>query len=111
MCARREYFDDRRPQRGDQGGNVLQLVAGDALLQIRKDGLRRFDADIGQQQAALELFEDLRIDLAAAEQVGQIVGEPGIAAIELGAQAPEEALFSSGFAGLAGSWPARSVFV
>jgi len=30
-----------------------------------------FDADIGGEQAAFELFQDLRVDLAAAKQIGR----------------------------------------
>ena len=88
--------------------DVGELLARDARAQSVEDVLGRLDADVRAEQARLELLEDLRIDLAAAEQVGQIVGEPGVAAIEAAAQALEEAGPLVGGAGLSdgvgGTW-------
>ena len=65
-------------------------LAGDAPAQVLEDALRRLDADIGAEQPRLELLEDRRIDLASLEQLREVVGEPGVAAVEPLAQAPEE---------------------
>ena len=52
-------------------------------------------------QTRLELLEDRAVDLAPLEQLGQIGGEPGVAAVQAPAQAPEEAgtLLAGGFLG------------
>src|SRR4029077_2439931 len=85
-----EDIDDGRAQRLYQSGDVRQLVARHAFLQVRQDVLCRFDADIGHEQAAFELIQNLRVDLASAEQVREVVGEPRRAPVELAAQALEK---------------------
>ena len=50
------------------------------------------DADVGRDQACLELIEHRVVDLAAGDQVREVVGEPRVAAVQLGAHAREPAL-------------------
>ncbi len=85
-----EDVRDGRPQGCYQCRNVGELVACHPPLQVREDLLRRLDADVRHQQTALELVEDFGVDLAAAEQVRQIVGQPRRATVELAAQPVEE---------------------
>ena len=88
---RREDLEHRGTQRAEQGLQVAEFLALHALAQRAEDLLGRLDADVGRDQARLEFVEDLVVDLAARQQVGQVVGEPGVAAIELGPQAGDEA--------------------
>src|SRR5262249_10588206 len=73
-----------------QRASVGELLAGHALAQLRQDPLGRLDADVGSDEARLELFEDRGIDLPTTQQVGEIVGEPGIATVEAAAEAADE---------------------
>ena len=81
-----------RAQRGEQRVQVAEFLALHAAAQRAQDLLGGLDADVGGDQARLEFVEDVLVDLAAGQQVGEVVGEPGIAAVELGPHAGEPAL-------------------
>ena len=61
------------------------------LAQPVEDALRRLDADVGGDQARLELIEHRVVDAAAGQQVREVVGQPRVAAVELLAQPLEQA--------------------
>ena len=82
LRAGRENLDDAAAQRRDQRLDVGELLARHALAQLVQNVLLASHADVGGDQARLELLEDRRIDLPTAQQVRQIVAEPGIAAVE-----------------------------
>jgi len=88
---RADDVEQRLAQRVEQCVEVAEFLARHLAAQVVEDLLRGLDADVGTDQARLEFVEDGIVDLAARQQVGEVVGEPGIAAIELGAQPREEA--------------------
>ena len=63
-------------QRRDQRVDVVEFLARDLAAQFLEDVLRGLDADVGGQQARLELVEDFGIDLSTGHEVGEIVGQP-----------------------------------
>ena len=75
----------------DQRLEVAQFVACHALRKPPSDLPGGLDAHVRADQSGLQFVEDGVIDPAARKQVGEIVGEPGVAAIQLRAQAREEA--------------------
>ena len=64
-----------------------------ATLRRRSSRMRSggFDADVGGDQPRLQLVENRVVDAPARQQVREVVGQPRIAAIELLAQALEQA--------------------
>src|SRR4029077_4245864 len=82
-------------------GDVGELPPGHAPAQVLEDALGRLHPDVGGEETRLELLEDRAVDLAPLEQLGQIGGEPGVAAVQAPAQAPEQAgaLLAGGFLG------------
>ena len=97
--------DDARAQRADERLGIGELLARHAAAQLLEDAPARLHADVGADQPRLELIEDGRIDLAAPQQVREVDGEPGIAAVQAVAQAAQEsrALVGGGFRWLGGT--------
>ncbi len=74
----------------EQRVHVVQFLARHALAQLLENSARGLGAHIGGDQAGLEFVEDVRIDLAAGQQFGEVGGEPGGTHVQLGAQALEK---------------------
>jgi len=68
----------------------VRLLARDARAQLRQDALGRLHTHVRRDEARLELLQDRRIDLAPLEEVGEISGEPGIAAVQTLAHTADE---------------------
>ena len=66
------------------------------LRRSLEDPLGRRHADVGGEQARLELVEDLGVDLAAGQQLGEVAGQERAAAAEARPQPPEEAAHAGG---------------
>ena len=98
-----EQLRDRFAQRIDQRIDVTELLACDSPAQLIEQQLRGLDSDVRAEQACLEFIEDFRIDLPTAEQVAEIVGQPGARLVERAAQPFEKAflLFALGHLGIA----------
>ena len=77
-------------QRRDELVDVVELLARHFLAQLFEDVLRGLDADVGREQARLELVEHLGVDLAAGDEIGEVVREPGTRPVDLRAHAREE---------------------
>ena len=86
-----EDLHDTLAQSVTQRASVGELLASHARAQLRQDPLGGLDADVRSDEARLELFQDRGIDLPSPQQVGEVVGEPGIAAVQAVAQATDEA--------------------
>ena len=63
--------DHRLAQRREQRIDVAEFLARDAPVQIAEDARGGLDADVGADQARLEIVEDLGIDLAARQDLLQ----------------------------------------
>ncbi|MCY1414227.1 hypothetical protein D9M71_296700 [compost metagenome] len=83
-----EFFLQRLVQRAAVG----QLLARHALGQVLDDHAGRLDADVGGQQARLDLVEQLVVDrLAAEEQAGHALADAGAGLRQALLEAGEEA--------------------
>ena len=71
-------------------GAPSSLLEVMALTQVFEDRLSRFHADVRGDEARLELFEQLGIDLAATEEPGEAVRQAGGALAELFLEPAEE---------------------
>ena len=96
-CARCEDLGYRRSKSRDERRDIGEFIPRYTLLEAGEDVLGRFDSDVGAQQTGLELLQGLRVDLAAAEQLGEIVGQPGIALIQARLRRLKKPWRSSGF--------------
>jgi hypothetical protein len=56
------------------------------------DALGRVDAHVSHNEFGLEVIEHVLVDLAARREVGEVVGQPAVAAIDPGAQPLDKAL-------------------
>ena len=65
FCDGQQDGGDGIRQRRDERVDVVELLARDLLAQLVEDVLRGLDADVGGEQARLELVENLGVDLAA----------------------------------------------
>ena len=81
-----------RAQRVD----VLELLALQPGLKVTDDAFGCGDADIRHDQQGLQLFEHVLVDLAARCEIGEIVRQPAVAAVEAGTKALDESLPRSG---------------
>ena len=90
LGAGSEDLDDRRLESGNEGGAVGELAPGDALPELTENAPGGLDADIGRDEACLELLEDRSVDLPAGEKIGQVAGEPRVTALQPLAQPREE---------------------
>jgi hypothetical protein len=87
---RREQRRDVLAQRREQGVDIAQLLARDALAQTLDELFGDRHAAIRLQQPRLELFERRRVDLAAAQDRAEAGAQRLAAARERGAQALEK---------------------
>ena len=91
LLRRPQDVQQRAAQRGEQRIEIVELLARDLATQLVEDALRGLDADVRGDQPRLELVEHRVVDAAAGQQVREVVGQPRIAAVELLAQALEQA--------------------
>ena len=88
---RRHDAEHGLAQRAEQRVEVAEFLARHLPAQAAQDLLRGLDADVGGDEPRLELVEHRVVDAAAGQQVGEVVGEPGVAAVQLRTQAGDEA--------------------
>jgi hypothetical protein len=93
-----EQRDDLLAQRAQQRVVVIEFTPCDALVQPAHDALGDLDADVGGEHVGLEFLQQLVVDLSARQQIGQIVGEPGVATVQLAAHPREKTLAARFFA-------------
>jgi hypothetical protein len=77
--------------------DILKFFACEACLQICNNLLACIDADVSDYEQGLKFLENALVDLATGRQVGKVICEPAIAAIQARAQSLEETLRLSGF--------------
>src|SRR5205814_3753567 len=78
-------------QRADQRAHIRELPARDARAQCGEDALGRLHSHVRADEARLELLEYGGVDVAPREEVGEVVAEPGGAAVQASAQPGDEA--------------------
>ena len=91
LLRRPQDVQQRAAQRCEQRVEIAELLALDLTAQLVEDALRGFDADVRGDQSRLELVENRVVDAAGRQQVGEVVGQPRVAAVELLAQPLEQA--------------------
>ena len=91
LLRRQQDVQQRAAQRREQRVEIAELLARDFAAQIFEDAFGGFDADVGSDQSRLELVENRVVDAASRQQVREVVGQPRVAAVELLAQALEQA--------------------
>jgi hypothetical protein len=91
LLRRTQDVQQRAAQRCEQCFEIVEFLALDLTTQLVEDALRGFDADVRGDQACLELVEHSVVDAAGRQQVGEVVGQPRVAAVELLAQPLEQA--------------------
>jgi hypothetical protein len=90
LRTRREDCDYDLAQGANQRRAVGELVTGDAEPEVLEDPRSRFDPHVGGKQARLELFQDLRIDAAPADELAEIAGQPGVTTVQALTNARQE---------------------
>ena len=91
LLRRPQDVQQRAAQRCEQCFEIVELLALDLATQLFEDALRGFDANVRGDQSRLELVENRVVDAACRQQVGEVVGQPRVAAVELLAQPLEQA--------------------
>ena len=87
---RRENLHHGGVQGPEQGIHVVEFLARHAPPQLVEDAGGGGHADVGGDQAGLEVVENLGVDLAAGQQFADVGGEPRGTGVELGSQALEK---------------------
>ena len=90
LLAGLEHLGQALAQRVEQRLDIVELVPRDAAIEICQDLAGGLDADIGGQQARLEILEHRGVDLAPAQQAAQVARDRGAAAIEARLEAGKE---------------------
>ncbi len=74
------------------GAGILQFVPPELLVQPLHDAGGSLHTHVAGQQPGLHLLQERLVGLAAGQQMGQVIGQPGLALVEPLAQSAEEAL-------------------
>ena len=91
LGAGSEDLDDRRLESGNEGVRCRRAPRRATRCRSSSENAPGgLDADIGRDEACLELLEDRSVDLPAGEKIGQVAGEPRVAALQPLAQPREE---------------------